>query len=320
MPRTCARSCGLDRFTHRSRNATGLTLIELLVVISIMAVLIALLLAAVQRAREAGRRAQCASNLKMMCLGLLNYASTQQIPPGYISGIDAQGHDTGPGWGWLTLTLPCFESSMTYYSINLSLPVESPSNLTCRLAPYSWFQCPSDTVRATWPAVRRDPSSGAGVQTICEVASSNYIAMYGLGEPGPDGDGVFFRNSHITLRDITDGAAQTIFLGERSHGLGGATWTGSVTNGFLDTGDPVSIARHARATSPGMVLGHTGDGYGPGDPRSSVNEFSSLHPDGGVQFAFGDGHVAFLRSTMNAKTYRALATRAGGEVVPTGGY
>ena len=144
--------------------------------------------------------------------------------------------------------------------------------------------------------------------------------MSGLGEPGADGEGVFFRNSHIALRDITDGAGQTIFLAERSHGLGGATWTGSVANAFLDTGDPGGIARYARATSPGMVLGHTGDGHGPGDPRSGVDEFSSLHSSGGVQFAFGDGHVAFLRSTMNAKTYRALATRAGGEVVPAGGY
>jgi prepilin-type processing-associated H-X9-DG protein len=313
----------MDRFTRR-RNATGFALIELMVVVGIMAVLIALLIGAIQSAREAGRRVQCASNLKMICLGLLNYESSQQMfPPGYISGIDAQGHDTGPGWGWFAMTLPYFESNetpFTYYSINLSLPVESPSNSTCRLIPYFWFQCPSDTVRPTWPAVRRAPSTGAGVQTICEVASSNYIAMYGLGEPGPDGDGVFFRNSHIALRDITDGAEQTILLGERSHDLGGATWTGVVTNAFLDTGDAGRIARYARATSPGMVLGHTGDGYGPGDPRSSVNEFSSLHSGGGVHFAFGDGHVAFLRSTMNAKTYRALATRAGGEAVPAGGY
>jgi prepilin-type processing-associated H-X9-DG protein len=314
----------MDRFTRRIRNATGFALIELIVVIGIMAVLIALLLAAIQSAREAGRRVHCASNLKMIGLGLLNYESSHQMfPPGYISGIDAQGHDTGPGWGWLALTLPYLDSSeteFTYFRINFSLPVESPDNSSRRLDPYSWFQCPSDTVRPTWPAVRRDPSSGAGGETICEVASSSYIAMYGLGEPGPDGEGVFFRNSHITLRDITDGAQHTILLGERSHGLGGATWNGVVTNAFLDTGDPGRIARYARATSPGMVLGHAGDGYGPGDPRSSVNAFSSLHSGGGVHFAFGDGHVAFLRSTMNAKTYQALATRAGGEVVPAGGY
>jgi prepilin-type processing-associated H-X9-DG protein len=69
-----------------------------------------------------------------------------------------------------------------------------------------------------------------------------------------------------------------------------------------------------------MVLGHAGEGVGPGDPRSDVNQFYSLHAGRGVNFLFGDGHVTFLKATMNYKTYRALATRAGGEVVSADAY
>ncbi len=311
----------MDHFTRRRRSAAGFSLIELMVVIGVLVVLMSLVLAAVQSAREAARRAYCVNSLKQIGLALLNYESANEsFASGYCSSIDAQGNDAGPGWGWSALMLPYFETMPTYNSINFGLAIESPSNLTCRLTPYTWFQCPSDTVRMTWPAVRRDSSSGAGVQTICEVASSNYIAMYGLGEPGPDGEGVYFRDSHITRREITDGLEQTIFVGERAHGLAGATWVGSVTNAFLDSSDGGNITRYARATSPGMVLGHAGDGHAPGDPQSDVNEFSSLHSGNGVHFVFGDGHVAFLKSTMNAKTYGALATRAGGEVVPPEGY
>ena len=199
-----------------------------------------------------------------------------------------------------------------------SLQIPDPAVRTVRTVSLNSFLCPSSI--GTGPVTL---SNGGGTLLVSDLAPGQYVASAGQLEPvefPASNNGVFYRNSRIGVRDITDGAEQTIFLGERSHGLGGATWTGSVTNAFLDTGDAGSIARHARATSPGMVLGHTGDGYGPGDSRSSVNQFSSLHSGGGVQFAFGDGHVAFLRSTMNAKTYRALATRAGGEVVPAGGY
>jgi prepilin-type processing-associated H-X9-DG protein len=69
-----------------------------------------------------------------------------------------------------------------------------------------------------------------------------------------------------------------------------------------------------------MILGHAGEGVGPGDPRSDVNQFYSLHSGRGVNFLFGDGHVTFLKATMNYQIYRALATRAGGEVVSADAY
>ena len=304
----------------RDRNE-AFTLIELLVVIAIIGVLVGLLLPAVQAAREAARRAQCVNNLKQIGLALQNYHGIHQtLPPGYVSNFDGGGNDTGPGWGWAAMLLPQFEQTPIFNAINFSLAIESQDNATGRLANINNFLCPSDSAATAYWAVHRDAATGAPVRNICQVAPSNYVGMYGLGEPGPDGDGVFFRDSRVGLRDITDGTSQTILVGERSHRLGEATWVGSVTDAVMFPTDNDNIGRYATETSSGMVLGHAGEGAGPGDPRSDVNQFYSLHAGRGVNFLFGDGHVTFLKSTINYKTYLALATRGGGEVVSADAY
>jgi prepilin-type N-terminal cleavage/methylation domain-containing protein/prepilin-type processing-associated H-X9-DG protein len=297
------------------------TLIELLVVIAIIGVLVGLLLSAVQAAREAARRAQCVNNLKQIGLALHNYQqSLNVLPPGYVSRFDASGNDTGPGWGWAAMLLPQCEQPALFQAINFNLAIETPANSTGRLPIVNNFLCPSDTVQPFWWAVNRDAATGAPMQNICQLAPSNYVGMYGIGEPGPDGNGVFFRNSAVALRDVLDGTSQTIFVGERSHRLGEATWVGSVSGALLFPSDNDNIGRYVTETSSGMVLGHAGEGVGPGDPRSDVNQFYSLHAGRGVNFLFGDGHVVFLKSTMDYKTYLALATRAGGEVVSADAY
>jgi prepilin-type N-terminal cleavage/methylation domain-containing protein/prepilin-type processing-associated H-X9-DG protein len=297
------------------------TLIELLVVIAIIGVLVGMLLPAVQGARESARRAQCVNNLRQIGLALHNYDQAHKIfPPGYVSNFNASGDDTGPGWGWAAMLLPQLEQTPIFNALNFNLAIEAPANSTGRLANVNNFLCPSDPTATAYWAVHRDAASGAPIRNICQVAPSNYVGMYGLGEPGPDGDGVFFRDSSIGLRDITDGTAQTIVVGERSHRLGEATWVGSVADAVMFPTDNDNIGRYVTETSSGMVLGHAGEGVGPGDPRSDVNQFYSLHSGRGVDFLFGDGHVTFLKATMDYKTYRALATRAGGEVVPAGAY
>jgi len=300
----------------------GFTLIELLVVIAIIGLLIALLLPAVQAAREAARRAQCVNNLKQIGLALHNYeGSLQALPPGYVSNFDVNGDDTGPGWGWAAMLLPQAEQVAIFHAINFSLAIEAPANLTGRLPTLGFFNCPSDgAMPPAWTAVNRDAATGAPVRDICRVASANYVGMYGLGEPGPDGDGLFFRDSLVRLRDIRDGTSQTLAVGERAHRLGEATWTGSVTGAIMYPTDGDAIGRYATESSSGMVLGHAGEGVGPGDPRSDVNQFYSFHSGRGVHFVFADGHVAFLKSTTSYRVYKALATRAGGEVVPADAY
>jgi prepilin-type processing-associated H-X9-DG protein/prepilin-type N-terminal cleavage/methylation domain-containing protein len=290
------------------------TLIELLVVVSVIGLLVALLLPAVQAAREAARRARCVNNLKQLGLALHQYEGTHHaFPPGYVSNFRADGTDTGPGWGWAAMLLPQVEQRPLFDSINFNLPIEGPSNLTCRRPTLATYLCPSDAVKPAWWAMVRDPG-GIPTRRICEVAPANYVGVYGTSDPGIDGDGLFFRDSRVGIRDISDGTAQTLAVGERSHSLGEATWVGSVTDAVLFPVDGDGVGYPRAEGGPGMVLGHAGGRLGPGDPNGEVNQFYSRHP-GGVNFLFADGHVGFLKTTTPNKTFRALATRAGGEAV-----
>ena len=131
------------------------------------------------------------------------------------------------------------------------------------------------------------------MQSICQVAPSNYVGMYGTSEPGPDGEGIFFRNSRIAAprhhrRHLPDDP-----VGERSHRLGEATWAGSVTE--CRALSPRTTTASA-GTSPRPSPGHgprprRRGASGPATPGREVNQFYSLHSGGGVNFLFADGHV-----------------------------
>lgn len=287
------------------------TLIEILVVIAIIGTLVALLLPAVQAARDSARRAQCTNNLKQVGLALLNFEGTEKaFPSGYVSEFTSNGDDTGPGWGWCSFILPQMEENAIFRVIDFKLPIEDARN-GVRVANIPSFFCPTDSVPRVWQAKRRD-ASGNPLEQICEVAASNYVGMYGTTEPGVDGDGIFFRNSKVAMKDITDGSSNTIAVGERAHQLGNATWVGSVTDAILFPEDENEIGQPHTEHSSGMVLGHAGEGIGPGASGGDVNQFYSLHGEG-ANFLFADGHVTFLSADMDYKTYRAMATREGDE-------
>jgi len=292
------------------RKRLAFSLIELLTVISIIAVLIGLLLPAVQKAREVAGRAKCSNNLKQIGIALLGYHDANQMfPAGYVSGVSNTGADTGPGWGWAASILPQIEQQTVFNSIQFDQPIEAPANAAIRMQLIATYQCPSDPAPTSWTANSLDPL-GNLIGPICTVASANYVGVFGITEPGVDGEGVFFRNSQVRLADITDGTAQTLLTGERAHDLGNATWVGSVTGASLF--NPASGP--AVEDGSGMTLGHAGEKLGPGAPGSEVNQFSSKH-GAGVNFLFADGHVTFLPSTMPFQTFSALATRAGGETI-----
>jgi prepilin-type N-terminal cleavage/methylation domain-containing protein/prepilin-type processing-associated H-X9-DG protein len=294
--------------SHRRR---GFTLIELLVVIAIIGLLIALLLPAVQAAREASRRTQCRNNLHQIGVALHNYHDAHRcLPPGYVSAYDSSGTDTGAGWGWGAILLPYVEETNLAKSIHFNQAIESPSNATARIAPVNVYLCPSDTSTPTWDAVKRD-AIGNVLSTICMIASANYVGVFGVTEPGVDGEGVFFRDSKISMRDVTDGTSNTLMVGERSQTWCQATWTGAVTDASLFP-PPKSQALPVVQIAAGMILGHTSEGP-PNAPGLECNNFSSLHGQG-ANFLYVDGHVQYVSTFIERKVFNFLATRAGGEM------
>ncbi len=319
----------------RRTSARGFTLIELLVVISIIAVLIALLLPAVQSAREAARRMQCTNNLKQVGLAMHNYESANTcFPPGYFSLKDPVTFENdGPGWGWAARALGHMEQTALYNSVNFVIGIEFPDNQTARLTTLATFFCPSDATRTdTFTVVDSTTNNSTPGAPICDVASSNYVGSVGTGDPsslypyiiddddGPpgrdNGNGIFFRNKCVTIAAITDGTSQTFLAGERSQNLSRATWTGAVTNAAV----PLVALQGGAGFDPegggALVLSHTGEGHGPNSPSGLAHgdQYWSRHP-GGANFLFCDGSVRFIKELVGFTIFQAIATRQGGEVV-----
>ncbi len=310
----------------------GFTLIELLVVIAIIAVLIALLLPAVQSAREAARRIQCVNNLKQIGLGLHNYHDLHNtFPPGYVSRYRQDGGDAGtaeddfgPGWAWASMILPQVEQGTIYGAINFSLTVGHADNKTAAIARLNSYLCPSDVTPQTVPV--RDQNNAI---TVDQVGTSNYVGIFGTGEIGDApgrGNGIFFRNSRIGIRDVIDGTSQTFMVGERSHNLSYVTWTARYVGGYLFRtssieGGTDQFAADAEEAFT-MILSPIGEEdppRTPNNPRAHVEDIWSRHP-GGVNFVFGDGSVRFIKNQINHDVFVRLATRAGGEVISADSY
>jgi prepilin-type N-terminal cleavage/methylation domain-containing protein/prepilin-type processing-associated H-X9-DG protein len=346
---------------HHSGTAAGFTLIELLVVIAVIAVLIALLLPAVQAAREAARRASCTNNLKQIGLALHNYIDSMNVfPPGYVSAVnpartdpcnfdneDQNSVDIGSGWAWGSMILPQLEQTPLYNSINFNLSVAFAANDTCSQTLLSVYICPSDAGPSLVPVLADPPDPaqpGAfnGVNVVDTLARGNYVGMFGLGEicaasgPTPSvvypGDpvgiaaGVFFRNSNVTIANITDGTSNTISNGERSHNLSYVTWAARSINGWLGVTPPSQGGSDKFNPSPEecwtQVLGPAGLENGlrtPNDPEAHVEDYWSMHP-GGVNFLFADGSVHFIKGSINVVAWRALATRNFGEIISADSY
>jgi prepilin-type N-terminal cleavage/methylation domain-containing protein/prepilin-type processing-associated H-X9-DG protein len=313
----------------------GFTLVELLVVIAIIGVLIA---------RETARRLQCSNNLKQIGLGLHNYHSSQKcFPPGYLSAAGPGGpaDDQGPGWGWGAFILPYLEQGNVYGQIHFDKDITDPLNATARMTSLPVFLCASDGGDDTFKVDALGDSTPDHSTSVTDsngkpvlVAHSNYVGVFGNPEITPDPGflstapdrsdahrGMFCRNVAVRISDVTDGTSNTLFVGERSHNLAYATWTGAVTKGQVPPKNPDTF-NYGPEGAPVLVLGHTGDASDvpPHTPNSSVNhvdDFWSRHPQG-VNFLFVDGSVRTINDSINPQVWWALGTRAGGELVSPG--
>jgi prepilin-type N-terminal cleavage/methylation domain-containing protein len=312
------------------------TLIELLVVIAIIAILIGLLVPAVQKVREAASRLSCANNLKQIGLGLQNYHDSYgYFPPGYVDGNtnpnSTPDNDVGPGWGWAALMLPYLEQDNVYKQIDFNQPVGVGVNARISLLPLTIFQCPADPYQRAFPVY-----DSSFTNPIATVAHGNYVGCNGWeecfngagGNPpgGSGGVGVFYRNSRTKIANVTDGLSGTIFVGERSGNHSPSTWTGAVAGGRCPAW-MASLPPSPYSPPPGpaydnadfgeaLVLAHGNATHVPSAdfPIFDPDTFYSMHTGRGANHLFGDGSVHFLTCGINPNTYQYLCTIAGGEV------
>jgi prepilin-type N-terminal cleavage/methylation domain-containing protein/prepilin-type processing-associated H-X9-DG protein len=299
------------------------TLIELIVVLAIIGTLIALLLPAVQKGREAANRVRCQNNLKQIGLALQQYHDDKRsFPAGYLwtpvlGGTDpcpnppGDPTDTDPGWGWAALLLPYLEQQNLFRQIDLRTPARDPSYEQLRTTTLPIFVCPSDWGAGTYTMI-----SDLGLP-MGQAATNSYAASYGSGrhiplEPGR-GNGLFFRNSRIRLADITDGSSSTLAIGERAGLFTRTPWVGAPCEGtaHLTPGAPTSST--AVGDSPMQPLAQTGS-HPLNDRAADPDNFYTPHPAAG-QFLFADGSVRGVRTQIDPQVFQALSTRSGGEVV-----
>jgi prepilin-type N-terminal cleavage/methylation domain-containing protein/prepilin-type processing-associated H-X9-DG protein len=282
------------------------TLVELLVVIAIIGILVALLLPAVQAAREAARRMSCNNNMKQIGLALHNYHDTfKALPMGWI-GLAAPGgpvlSEGEPGWGWAAHVLPFIEQNTVTDIVRDTLPITSPLNQAARNTHLPIFRCPSDANSQQFFDLE-----DAGGAVLSTVPTANYVGMFGTieledceGLPAGvqcRGDGPFFHNSSTRFRDFIDGTSNTLLVAERSSKYGRSTWVGAIPGADESFARILAIADEP----PNSGGGHLDD---PG----------SYHP-GGTNFVFADGSVHIITNTIDLNVYIALATMQGGEAV-----
>ncbi|MGE3314135.1 MAG: DUF1559 domain-containing protein [Planctomycetaceae bacterium] len=295
------------------RRSKGFTLIELLVTMAVIAVLTAILLPAVQHAREAARRTQCQNNMKQISLAMHEYHDKYRtFPSGWI-GVTNQQHDVNgrSGFGWGSMILDGLEQVNVLEQIDLKQSVTSPANAVGRASILPVFRCPSDSPSDyVWQIDLEPPKVNPELPVMLSIA--NYVGCFGNTDlheceddpPGTQciGTGILYHNSSVRIPSIKDGTTTTILISERKSDEKQtpkwlSTWVGAAPGGVE------AVAR---------ILGVTDH-----QPNNSVHfeDFSSAHGDG-IFIGLADGSVKFIADAIDPVVYKGLGSMKGKEVIP----
>ena len=298
----------------------GSMLLETLIVIVIIGTMVAIVLPAVMRARQAARRTQCLNNLRNIGLAFHTYHDTHGVfPPGYVSRqIDPTEPDgeVGPGWAWGSLLLPHLDQTPLAQTLDYSADA---AGTTTRIAPYL---CTDDNAQ---PFNVMSTKLG-----MTPLSPSNYVGVFGYGSvttaPGqPDGPGMLYRNSRVRLDDIPDGLSQTLLVGERRQLHWDASgrsvdassaWSAALVGAIRNGGYPDESITEGPASLVLGTAGHAAPCVWQATPNGlpAICGFSSAHDDG-ANFLRVDGSAGFLSREIDFGVFRSLSERADGRAM-----
>jgi prepilin-type N-terminal cleavage/methylation domain-containing protein/prepilin-type processing-associated H-X9-DG protein len=304
----------MSAFPRKWRGRGGFTLIELLVGIAIIAVLIGLLIPAVQRVREAANRMKCANNLKQLGLGLLHYENVnKKFPPGNWDGPPGRNH------GWAPFILCYIEQDNLASLYRWDLWSADPQNQPVVAHQLPIFQCPSAPEQDRFMTFGVFTNNGKGACGDYAATQSVDPVLVAQGSIAPPADyrGVLEPNRMTRVTEITDGATNTLLLTEDAGRP--RLWRAGRP---LD--DQTVLGGPWQGYNNGIILqGSTPDGTARPGPCAinctNEREVYSFH-SGGTNAVFADGSVHFLNAGMSIRTLAALITRAGREIVSDGDF
>jgi prepilin-type N-terminal cleavage/methylation domain-containing protein len=325
--------------SHRPPRRSGFTLIELLVVIAIIGVLVALLLPAVQAAREAARRAQCINNLKQLGIAMHSFHDANGHLP---SSNRPSGLTTAPRVAGMTLILQYMEQNNVYNAFNIDLNWGRAENSTSVRSQINSFLCPSTAANPQ----RLDGNPDPGPWTPTVAAPTDYsillkvderLAAAGLVDSW--GKGMMWTSEKTRLADVSDGLSNTLAFGESAgrptvYRKGGRAYleidaarvnAGGWCRPASDFSVDGSSADGSVVPGPCPINCTNGEDYLPlGYPAAyyvtqGTAEAYSFHP-GGANFLVGDGSARFIKETIGIRTFAKLVTRGNGEVVSADQY
>lgn len=302
----------------------GLTLVELLVIVAIIGLLVALLLPAVQAARESARRMKCENNLKQIGVALQQFHDVNgRFPPACSTdetsvGVDAFGQPRPPdNWNmisWMARILPFVEQQAMYQRIRPGQWAwwhpEEGDYLNSKKMPL--YLCPSNSVTQTIYGEEGKPD--------LVVANTHYLGVNG--EDQFRYDGILHVNSTVRLAQVTDGASNTLMVGERPpayEGFAGWWFAGSGWYPWFGAIDVVLGSNERIAVDGGSTKESRQSKYQPGTLRNDPDQEHAWHfwseHGGGASFVFTDGHVRLISYSIGDEVMRAMATRNKGEMV-----